>query len=128
MNNTLLNINEWKQEINHLLTQEGGIPTDELDYLLRRGFAGEELLMICSGYPGYERQYIAHRCFLAALQDQEKDQVQPFLLRWMKQHDQLYDRQFQEYYANWEQKKLNSKLFQEDPELLLLKAKIARLE
>ena len=46
----------------------------------------------------------------------------------MKQHDQLYDRQFQEYYANWEQQKLNSKQFQEDPELLLLKAKIARLE
>jgi len=129
MNNTLQNIYAWKQEIDHHLTREGGLPTDELDYLLRRGFAGEELLMICSGYPGYERQYIAHRCFLTALQEQDQDrQVQPFLLRWMKQHDQLYDRSFQEYFIVWEQEKLYSDQFQESPECEQLKEKIRRMK
>ena len=131
-NNTLRNVYAWKQEVYYHLTRSDDFFPDELDQLLRQSFAAEEFLMICSGYPDYEHQYAEHRCFLRGLQNRWAEQeqcrhLQTFLHHWMRQHDLLYDRYFQEYFSLWEQQKCRSGWEQWNPEYVILNAKTGRL-
>lgn len=131
-NNTLRNVYAWKQEVYYRLTRSDDFFPDELDQLLRQSFAAEEFLMICSGYHDYEHQCAAHRCCLDGLQNRWAEpeswcHLQTFLHHWMRQHDILYDRYFQEYFALWEEQKCRTGWEQWNPEYVILNAKTGRL-
>ncbi len=126
------NIYAWKQEVYRYLTKPEELFPDELDRLLRQSFANEEFLMICSDYPEYEHQCVAHQCFFNCLQRRREEpeqyfHLQTFLHHWMRQHDLLYDRYFQEYYSLWEQQERSFSWEHWNPEYVVLTTKIGRL-
>ena len=130
--NTPHNLYDWKQEVYQYLKSPDQLRPDELEHLLRRSFITEEFLMVCSGYPDYEHQYTAHRSILNHLQTRwiEPEQcrhLQTFLHHWMRQHDLLCDRYFQEYFIRWEQQKRIHSWEQWNPEYVVLTTKIGRI-